>query len=272
MQSLEVWQLTVLALIQGLTEFLPISSAAHIQLPSLLLGWEDQGLLFDVATHGGSLFAVLLYYRQRLFALGHGAWLTVKSREMNNDSDYLLKLAVATVPIVLIGFFLQDLIELHTRQLGVIAITTFVFAILLGLADKKPKLPLSDKRFGGISFRDAALIGCAQVFALIPGTSRSGVTITCALFLGLSRTQSAHFAFLLGVPTITGAFLLMVSDAGGQIEAMDLLKLSIAFVIAFASTFLCIDVFLRFIERIGMMPFVIYRILLAVLLGALVWL
>lgn len=272
MGELDIWQVILLALIQGVTEFLPISSAAHLQLPTLLLNWEDQGLVFDVATHGGSLIAVLVYFRKTLTELASASIASVFNRRVNSDTSYLLNLIIATVPIVIAGLLLQDIVASHLRNIAVIATATLVFGLLLGMADFRsqsrdkvspPNQPMP--------MRFAWYIGFAQVFALIPGASRSGVVMTCALLLGLTRSESAKFAFLLGIPTIAGAFLFMMLDTMHQIEEFDLLVLAIAFFVSAVSTYICIDVFLRLIERIGMLPFVIYRIVLSIALGVSIW-
>ena len=275
MIQLEIWQAVVLALIQGITEFLPISSAAHLQFPSLLLGWNDQGLHFDVATHGGSLLAVLIYYRHTLQGFLIGSIQSVKTKRMNADTNYLLRLCLATLPVVVIGFTLQEVVADHARSLVIIILASLLFGVLLGVADwsnSRRKVSRSEISLSTMPLRFALYIGCAQIFALIPGTSRSGVTMTCGLFLGLSRKQSAEFAFLLGIPTILGAFLLLLIDATTHASEFNFISMGLGFVVALVSTYLCIDIFLRFIERIGMMPFVIYRVALATVLGMYLWL
>ena len=264
---IEWWQALLLALLQGLTEFLPISSSAHLLLPTLLLDWPDQGLAFDVAVHFGTLLAVVLYFRNDLISLaGEGAQCIVR-RELNDGGREILFLAIATVPAVLVGFFLNDYMD-SLRTIPVIATTTIVFALALAFADRRAGAASQDSVSGAGT---ALLIGCAQALAPIPGTSRSGITITAALLLGLSRTAAARFSFLLSIPIISGAALLKtleLLDVGSEVPWGMLLG---AGAFAAVSAYLCIAAFLALIERIGMMPFVVYRLLLGALLVA-IWL
>ena len=192
-------QVILLALIQGLTEFLPISSSAHLILPAQLLGWVDQGLAFDVAVHVGSLLAVVIYFRRDIGNIVL-AWLKALNGPATEDSRLGWFIIWATVPAGLVGLLFNDLIEAHLRSVAVIAATTLIFGLLLGVADKR-----SSKRqsLSDITLKQALWIGCAQALALIPGTSRSGVTMTAALFLGLTRQAAARFSFLLSIPIIT---------------------------------------------------------------------
>ena len=176
------WHTTVLALIQGLTEFLPVSSSAHLILPSALFGWPDQGLAFDVAVHLGSLLAVLLYFRNELLGLSKGCLETVATGKLNPQTRQVLYLALATLPVLFAGFTFKSSIEAQLRGPLVIAISTIVFGGLLLLADRHSEVK---PQATAISWRVALIIGLAQVIALIPGTSRSGITMTAALFCGL---------------------------------------------------------------------------------------
>ena len=272
---METLQTICIALIQGITEFLPISSSAHIQLPSLLLGWEDQGLHFDVAVHAGSLLAVIVYFRHRLTALTIGTVKSLKSRQFGEELDLASKLAIATIPVLIAGFFFQDFVATATRDLSIIVYATVFFGLLLGAADwRTHRLKARGWQFEDTnpSFLVALAIGCAQVFALIPGTSRSGVTITAALLLGLGRTQAATFSFLLAIPVILGAFALTLYDLSQLDTSFDIQRFGIGFLVAALAAYLCIDFFLKVIERVGMWPFVAYRLFIAVLLGLMIWL
>ncbi len=256
----------LLALIQGITEFLPISSSAHLILPSQLLGWPDQGLAFDIAVHAGSLLAVLVYFRHTLTGMAGGAWIGVTERRMNADLHLGLMVVLATLPVIVAGFALKDFVESQLRSTLVIATTTIVFGLLLGLADRRAGV----RDEYAITATMALLIGLAQALALVPGTSRSGITITAALLLGLSRPGAARFSFLLSIPAILGAGVLALADALDSDEPVDWQVITIGTGAAAISAYACIHLFIRWIERIGMLPFVIYRLLLgAVLFGLL---
>jgi undecaprenyl-diphosphatase len=260
---MDVIQALFLALIQGLTEFLPVSSSAHLILPSQLLGWPDQGLAFDVAVHAGTLVAVMVYYRESLTSLlmgllGSGDNVSLRRREVS-------ALLIATLPAVGIGIAFSDVIDQYLRGIGVIATTTLLFGLLLGVsysyraagADEQP-----------ISRLDHALvIGLAQALALIPGTSRSGVTITASLFLGYNLATAARFSFLMSIPVIAGALLLMLVKEFELLSSSANLAITlIAMLVAAVSAYATIAFFVGLVTRVGMMPFVIYRVLLALIL------
>lgn len=255
-------QALILALLQGLTEFLPISSSAHLVIPSLVLGWPDQGLAFDVAVHVGTLSAVMWFYRRDLLAMAAACLRPAGGGESRAQRTLVGQLALATLPAVVLGLLADDFIEASLRTLPVIATTTLVFGVLLGLADR---------RGGGgkhLTWAVAAAVGCAQALALVPGVSRSGVTITAALMLGLSRQDAARFSFLLSIPVIGGAGLLKALDLAQQSAPVDWGWLAFAALVAGITAYACIDLFLRLLDRVGMMPFVYYRIGLAGLLYA----
>ena len=272
---METLQAICIALIQGITEFLPISSSAHIQFPSLLFGWKDQGLHFDVAVHAGSLVAVLLYFRHRLIALTIGTFEGLRHRQSNEELDLTAKLIIATIPVLIAGFLFRDIVAVVMRDLSIIVFATVFFGLLLGIADwRTHRLRRNGHIFDDTnpSYLVALGIGCAQIFALIPGTSRSGVTITAALLFGLGRTQAATFSFLLAIPVILGAFALTIYDLSRLDASFDILRFGIGFTVAALSAYLCIDFFLKIIERVGMWPFVAYRLVIGVLLGLMIWL
>lgn len=259
-------QVVVLALLQGLTEFLPISSSAHLILPAQLFGWADQGLAFDMVVHLGTLMAVIGYFRHELQQMTAGSWQGLQQRRLNADLHLLLMVGLATVPAVLAGFFAKDLIAGQLRdETVVIATTTVLFAGLLGLAE----LTGSHRRqMAQIGAGLALLIGLFQVLALVPGTSRSGITITAGLLLGLTRQDAARFSFLLSIPVILGACLLMLLDLLTAPVAVAWRPLLLAFVLAAIAAYATIHFFLALLERVGMMPFVIYRLLLGTVLFA----
>ncbi len=265
MSTLEI---IILALLQGLTEFLPISSSAHLILPSQILGWQDQGLAFDVAVHVGTLMAVMMYFRQEVGAMSI-AWLgTVGVGPEKGSLSFNGKLAwwilLGTIPAGLFGLFGKDFIEEHFRSALVIAATTLLFGFLLGFADIKAGKRTTDKPMEKLGLKGAMLIGLAQAIALIPGTSRSGITMTIGLMLGLSRDNAARFSFLLSIPAIAMAGSYLTLKLVLSNESVDWFAIGLGSLLAFISAYACIHYFLILLNKLGMMPFVIYRLLLGV--------
>ena len=263
-QLMDILQAIILGLLQGLTEFLPISSSAHLILLPVLAGWDDQGLLYDVGAHFGSLLALLLYFRKDLARLSAG-WVASFSAGPDREAELVWLVLIATVPIGLAGLLLhQETARL--REPLVIAGATVLFGLLLWWSDR------SGKRARGLhslGVRDAIVIGLCQALAMIPGASRAGVTITAALLLGLNREAASRFSFLLAIPTIlmaSGNELLNVSLSTAQVDWAALLTVS---AVAFISAYLTIHGFLKLVERTGMLPYVIYRLVLGGVLFAL---
>ena len=256
MSTLEI---IVLALIQGLTEFLPISSSAHLILPSVLLGWDDQGLAFDLVLNIGTLSAVLIYFRKEVQSMSTAWGTSLKKNKQTQESKLAWWIIYATIPAAVIGFLGKSLVETYLRSGYVIAVTTIVFGLLLWWADAKGKLSKTEYQTG---LKGALIIGFAQALALIPGTSRSGITITAGLMLGLTRNAAARFSFLMSIPIIAMAsgYDLLKFILSEQQVAWSSLCLGAG--ISFLSAILCIHVFLILLNRVGMMPFVIYRLLL----------
>lgn len=256
---MEWWQAVVLAILQGLTEFLPISSSAHLILPSHLLGWPDQGLAFDVAVHVGTLVAVMAYFRHDIIKLTKGFLDSTFLAKPNMDGKLAWCIILATLPAGFLGLCLNGSVETYLRNALVIATTTTVFGLLLWYADSKDNLT---KSIGQIGFRQALIIGCSQALALIPGTSRSGITITTAMLLGFDRQTAARFSFLMSIPLILLA---------GSYKTYEMLitttPIPWAFILMGAavsciSAYICIYFFLKLIEQLSMKPFVIYRLIL----------
>lgn len=260
-------QVFLLALVQGFTEFLPISSSGHLVLPAELFGWPDQGLAFDVAVHVGSLTAVLLYFRRDIIELLRAWAESFRGRGDAQQARLAWMIILGTIPAGLAGLLLDDWIEANLRSLSVIATTTIVFGLLLGAADRLGRRALD---IYAIGWRLALIIGLAQVLALIPGTSRSGITITAALFLGLSRDASARFSFLLSIPLICAAGGLKSLQLMAESAAVPWLQIAVATVVSALTAYACIYAFLAWLERIGMLPFVIYRLILGAFLFYLV--
>jgi undecaprenyl-diphosphatase len=252
----------LLALIQGLTEFLPVSSSAHLLFPNLLFNANDLGLSFDIATHAGTLLAVMIYFwtdiKKMLFAIN----------PLNNANDkenrqLFIFLIAATIPIVVIGFLSSDYIVNRGFGIKDIAWANIVFAGILLFAYK---FGVGNKRVVELSILAVFFIGFFQAFALIPGASRSGTAMTAALLIGLSLKDASKFAFLLSIPTILGALVFLIIDSIGFYETINLLNLLIGFSVSAIFAFYTIKFFLAFIEKIGMYPFVIYRFLLGLAL------
>ncbi|GGK06759.1 undecaprenyl-diphosphate phosphatase [Pseudomonas matsuisoli] len=256
-------QLVVLSIIQGITEFLPVSSSAHLILPSQLLGWDDQGQAFDVAVHIGTLLAVVYAFRHEVRAVVSGWTRSVVRREPNAEARLGWLIILATIPACIVGLVFEHQIEQYTRSMLVIACTTILFGVVLWYADEKGRriLPMES-----MTWRQGLLIGLAQALALIPGTSRSGITMTAALLLGFNRQDAARFSFLLSIPLILAAGGLKTIDliaTGADAHWSDMLW---GIVLSFVSAFLCIKLFLSALDKIGMLPFVIYRLLLGAFL------
>lgn len=256
----------ILALIQGLTEFLPISSSAHLILPSQLLGWQDQGLAFDVGVHVGTLVAVIYYFRREVLQISVASVAALGGRRSPEGKLGWL-VVLATIPAVIFGGLFGDLVDEYGRSILVIAGTTLIFGVLLGWADLKGKRVRKTDTLG---VKDALTIGLAQAVALIPGTSRSGITITAALMLGFDRQSAARFSFLMSIPVIVAAGSLKTLELIQSDVEAHWIMIGSGAVLAALSAFACIYLFLKWLDRIGMMPFVIYRLMLGfVLLG--VW-
>lgn len=250
-------QIIVLALVQGLTEFLPVSSSAHLILISWLNGWPDQGLVLDVAVHLGTLVAVILYFRTTLTEMVC-AWLQpARAQELAMERRLGLQVALASIPVLVIGLLAYELVAGWLRDVRVIACATIGFGLLLWLADWMAR---SDRDLADLRLPGALLIGLAQVLALIPGASRSGVTMMMGRALGLNTDAAARFSFLLSIPVIGAAGLhglWQVVRGNSQVEWLDFF-LAAAF--SALAGWACIAAFLAILRRLGLLPFIIYRL------------
>ncbi|MEM7083840.1 MAG: undecaprenyl-diphosphate phosphatase [Pseudomonadota bacterium] len=256
-------QVIVLALVQGLTEFLPISSSGHLILTPHFLGWSDQGLAFDVAVHLGTLFAVMLYFRRDIIDMAGAGIGVLRGEPVTPSARLLMWVALATVPAGLAGLLLSDFIETSLRSPFVIAMTTIGFGVLLWLSDVFKREHRVER---DLTYKDALLIGAAQALALIPGTSRSGITMTAGLALGLGRQAAARFSFLMSIPIILLASGLQVLKLIKANESVDWSMLLLGVVCSAVAAYLCIRLFLSFIDRIGFLPFALYRVALGALI------
>jgi len=261
---LDIWVAIVLALIQGLTEFLPISSSAHLILVPQVLGWPDQGLAFDVAVHLGTLFAVIWYFHGEVVDIVTATFGSIFGRDHDPENAHLgWAILIATIPVVLAGFLMEDFVEHQLRSPVIIAIATAFFGVLLWIADLRRNSVDDEHK---ITLLMALLIGVAQVLALIPGTSRSGITMTAGLGLGLSRQTAARFSFLMSMPAIAGASVLETFELTQSPVPVPWVAMLVGLLVAAVSAYFCIRLFLNVIERIGMLPFMLYRLLLAAIL------
>ena len=256
-------QVIVLAVVQGLTEFLPISSSGHLVLVPSVLGWSDQGLVFDVAVHFGSLGAVCIFFRNDIAALLRGSLNVATGHLEVPESRMAMAIALGTVPAAVAGLLFAGWISDNLRHPGVVVATLAGYGVFLALADRfgRRQRVIAEVRLG-----DALVIGLAQALALVPGTSRSGVTISAALMLGFQRRDAARFSFLLSAPVILLATLyevtILLMDGGAVSWGTLAVAAAVSGLVAYAS----IEFFMRFVTTIGLLPFAIYRLILAALI------
>ena len=256
-------QLIALAIIQGLTEFLPISSSGHLNLVHLLTSWKDQGALMDVALHVGSLVAVMLYFWRDVIALTHGFFDLCRGH-LSQQGRLLLYLSVATIPVFVVGEILLKTGMIHNlRTLVVIAWANMVFAIFMAIADR---IGATTRNMSSTTMRDGILIGLVQAIALIPGASRSGVTISIARYLGFSRIDAARLSMLLSIPTILGLGAATAFELYGTGDLTLQNDALIAAALSFISAFASIWFMMALLRRMTLMPFVAYRIIMGSLL------
>jgi undecaprenyl-diphosphatase len=263
------WQALLLALIQGLTEFLPVSSSAHLIIPEAIFGWTEQGVLIDVMAHLGTLFSVLIYFRRDVAEMCVGL-IELTQRRLTRGSMLALNLIIATPPTLIAGFILAaGGFDEALRSPLLIALTSILFGVILWLSDKAAK---AARDMESLTWRGAFVMGAAQVLALLPGTSRSGITMTAGRAIGLSRDASARFSMLMSLPIIGagGAYALLKlangDDVGSATLGQGLMVAALSFVVAYAA----IAVFLKVVTKIGFFPFMVYRVILGI--AILAWL
>lgn len=263
---MDITQALVLALVQGITEFLPISSTAHLIMVPLFTGWPDQGLPFDVSLNTATWLAVVVYFRRDIvcISMGFGRSLSERTLKGNHEGALAWMAIAATVPVLLAGALAHDIVAHDLRTFEVIGWSSIIWGFVLWAADRRP----GKTELEAIGWKEAVLVGLAQALALIPGTSRSGITITAGLLAGLSRTAAARFSFLLAI--IVGALAgaregAEMADAAYEAPWPALIA---GFLVAFASAYLAIHYFLKLISRSSMLPFVIYRVGLGALILA----
>ena len=258
-------QMLIIAIVQGITEFLPISSSGHLILIPQFTDFPDQGPQIDVAVHVGSLLAIIAYFFKDAWGLVRGGFATVGIGQAPHERRLFWFIVIGTIPAVIFGFFLQSNGYLDSfRSTTLVGINLIVYGILLGIADR---FESQDKTYEEMSLRDAIVVGLAQALALIPGTSRSGVTMTAARFLGYQRVEAARFSFLLSIPAVAGAGVLIVPEiieAGGD----QLTEALITGVLTFFAALATMHFLMRFLRKASMLVFVIYRVALGILLLA----
>jgi undecaprenyl-diphosphatase len=261
-----IFEAVVLGIIQGLTEFLPVSSSAHLSLTPWIMGWEEPGLAFDVALHIGTLAAVLWYFRAEWIALTRASFRIVTTRRIDDDASRRLRLLViGTIPGAIIGYVLQKQAETVFRTPALTATTLIVMGVILWLVDSRSR---SDRHFSEMSARDAVLIGLAQAAAIVPGVSRSGATMTAGRALGYARGDAATFSFLMSMPITAAAAALKAPEA---LNAPDLTPVIIGMIAAAVSGWIAIAVLLKFVRRSSFGIFAAYRVVLGLAVLALIW-
>ena len=261
-EALFLEQIIVLAIIQGITEFLPISSSGHLILVPALTGWKDQGLITDVMVHMGSFLAVLVYFRHDVMRLALGGIDMLRGR-LTDDGRLALYIVIATIPAVAFGLFAKKTGLLDAiRGPEVVAWNAIIFGIVMYAADR---LGNQEKMMEQMKLAPAFIIGIAQAIAIVPGTSRSGITMSAARALGFTRPEAARFSFLLGIPAIAGAGALVLGEAlnnGETISADAVLAGALTYLTALAA----IAFLMAMVRRMSLLPFVIYRLILGALL------
>jgi undecaprenyl-diphosphatase len=265
----DVVQALTLGVVQGLTEFLPISSTAHLALVPWLFGWDDPGLTFDVSLHVGTLVAVVVYFRDDLRHMLTAGFKSLTARDKADPYQNLAWLVVwGSVPAVIAGVLLDDLVETTFRSPYVIAAMLIGVGLLIAVAER---LTAKTRTWQELTLKDALLIGLAQACALIPGTSRSGSTITMGLFLGLQRPDAARFSFLLGFPVILGSCVFKLKDVAGDPTLTAMLPMmGVGIVASAVSGYFCIAYLLKFLATQTMTVFVVYRVLLGLVIIGLI--
>ena len=250
MMELSLLQIIILSIIQAITEFLPISSSAHLLLPSKVLGWPDQGIIFDITVHFATLMAVLIYFRDEFLRLSFYV------------SKTFLFLIISTLPIVLIALFVEGIGD-YRWSLTSIAYANIFFALLLYVSEKTSQQKYSNS---DMTAKHAILIGLFQTFSLISGASRSGTAITGSLFLGYRKSEAAKYSLMLSIPTILGALVFSFLEYNTLEEDINILTTFVAFLTTFTVSYLSISLFLGLVKKLGYMPFIVYRLIFGIIL------
>ena len=250
MMELSLLKIVILSIIQAVTEFLPISSSAHLLLPSKVLGWPDQGIIFDITVHFATLMAVLIYFRDEFLRFSF------------YSSKIFVFLVISTLPIVLIALLVEGVGD-YRWSLTSIAYANIFFALLLYISEKTSEQKHSNS---DMTAKHAIIIGLFQTFSLISGASRSGTAITGSLFLSYKKSEAAKYSLMLSIPTILGALIFSFSEYNTLKEDIYILTTFIAFLPPFIVSYLSISLFLGLVKRLGYMPFIVYRLVLGITL------
>jgi len=255
--SMTFLQMLLLAVVQGVTEFLPISSSGHLILLPVFTGYADQGPMIDIAVHVGSLLAIITYFFKDVVTLGKGGFASIGIGQAPAERRLFWWIIIGTIPAVIVGLFLKTGGYMEGfRSTTLVGINLIVYGILLGIADRVGK---QVKSFEDMSLKDGIIVGLAQALALVPGTSRSGVTMTAARFLGYSRVEAARFSFLLSIPAVAGAGVLIIPDLMNADSAL-LQEALITGVLTFLAALATMAFLMQFLRKASMMVFVIYRV------------
>ena len=250
MMELSLLQIIILSIIQAVTEFLPISSSAHLLLPSKVLGWPDQGIIFDITVHFATLMAVLIYFRDEFLRFSF------------YSSKIFVFLVISTLPIMLIALLVEGVGD-YRWSLTSIAYANIFFALLLYISEKTSQQQYSNS---DMTAKHAIVIGLFQTFSLISGASRSGTAITGSLFLSYKKSEAAKYSLMLSIPTILGALFFSFSEIKTLKEDIYILTTFIAFLTTFIVSYLSISLFLGLVKKLGYMPFIVYRLILGITL------
>ena len=250
MMELSLLQIIILSIIQAVTEFLPISSSAHLLLPSKVLGWPDQGIIFDITVHFATLMAVLIYFRDEFLRFSF------------YSSKIFVFLVISTLPIMLIALLVEGVGD-YRWSLTSIAYANIFFALLLYISEKTSQQQYSNSE---MTAKHAIIIGLFQTFSLISGASRSGTAITGSLFLSYKKSEAAKYSLMLSIPTILGALIFSFSEFNTLKEDINILTTFIAFLTTFIVSYLSISLFLGLVKKLGYMPFIVYRLILGITL------
>ena len=254
-------QYFLIGIIQGVTEFLPISSSGHLVLFAQLTNWEDQGLFTDIAVHFGTLFAVIIYLRKDIYYF----FTNIFQFKIFED-QIIFKIILATLPAIILGYFIYDYVSLYFRSIQLIALSSIVFAIILFFADR---VKMESKGWNRVTYIEALIVGLFQVLAFIPGASRAGVTVTGARLLGYDRVNAARFSMILSIPIILASMTLsLINILNEEYVAVNLYQSFFASLVAFITALLSIIFLMRFIKKANFNIFIIYRIFLGIILLA----
>lgn len=270
---MDILQIVVLAVVQGLTEFLPISSSAHLVLVPFLTHWPDQGIVFDIAVHLGSLLAVMCYFQQDVRRMFAGKVALLQGKWHTENARLVVCLALSTLPLLVVGVVVKDVVTHWGRLLPVLASTSIVFGLLLWWVDKKSVQKYTS--INVVSFKHALIFGCFQALSVIPGTSRSGICATAGRWLGYNREVASRYASLMAMPVI---LILATYTIVAQMETVaapfnwqqNPKALLLGVVLSFLAALAGIHLLMRLVVRLGFGPFVVYRVVLGVVLWGVV--